>query len=51
VRGRPGTKEEATVPYSEALPSYVDAAEKAMNEGAIPAEYRDHVKKYFEKLK
>lgn len=51
VRGKPGTKESATVPYNEALPAYRDAAEKAMQEGSIPSEYRDHVRKYFDKLK
>jgi hypothetical protein len=51
IRGRPDSKEAATIPYQEALPVYRDAFEKAMNEGAIPAEYRDPVKKYFDKLK
>ena len=51
IRGRPDAAGSATVPYQEALPAYQDAFEKAMNEGAIPAEYRDPVKKYFENLK
>lgn len=51
VRGKPVNKEEATVPYAEALPAYADAAEKAVTEGAIPPEYREHVRRYFEKLK
>lgn len=51
VKGKPSTKDKATVPYSEALPAYKDAAERAMSEGSIPSEYRDHVRKYFEKLK
>lgn len=51
IRGRPDAQDSATVPYQEALPAYRDGFEKAMNEGAIPAEYRDPVKKYFEKLK
>ena len=36
---------------SDALPTYTEAAERAMNEGAIPAEYRERVKSYFERLK
>lgn len=51
VRGKPVNKEEATVPYAEALPAYAEAAEKAVSEGAIPPEYREHVRRYFEKLK
>ncbi len=51
VRGRPRTREEATVPYADVLPDYVKTAERAVNEGAIPPEYREHVRKYFEQLK
>ena len=50
VRGRPDAKEGSAVPYKQALPAYREAFEKAMNEGAIPSEYRDPVKKYFDKL-
>ena len=51
IRGRPDSRDDATVPYQEALPAYRESFEKAMNEGAIPARYRDSVKKYFDKLK
>ena len=50
VRGRPDSKEGSAVPYKQAFPQYRDAFEKAMNEGAIPAEYREPVKKYFDTL-
>ena len=50
-RGRPVRKEEATVPLNEALPRYAEAAERAMNEGAIPSEYRERVRSYFDRLK
>lgn len=50
IRGRPDAKEGSAVPYKQALPQYREAFEKAMNEGAIPAEYRDPVKKYFDTL-
>lgn len=50
IRGRPDAKEGSTVPYKQALPQYREAFEKAMNEGAIPAEYREQVKQYFDKL-
>ena len=35
----------------EALPGYADAAERAINEGAIPSEYREKVRSYFDRLK
>lgn len=50
IRGRPDAKGSSTVPYKQALPQYREAFEKAMNEGSIPAEYRDPVKNYFDKL-
>ena len=50
IRGRPERREDATVTYEEALPVYLESLEKALNEGAIPSEYRDSVKKYFESL-
>ena len=50
IRGRPERREDATVPFEEALPIYIESLEKALNEGAIPSEYKDSVKKYFESL-
>ncbi|MHC4607265.1 MAG: hypothetical protein ACYTAF_10115 [Planctomycetota bacterium] len=50
IRGKPDRKEDATVPFEEALPTYLKTIEKALQEGTIPSEYRDSVKKYFESL-
>ncbi|MEK7449317.1 MAG: hypothetical protein AAB019_07505, partial [Planctomycetota bacterium] len=49
-KGVPDKKNEALMPIREALPVYKEAAEKAMNESAIPLEYKETVRQYFESL-
>ena len=48
--GAPSVASPASVPYTEVLPTYTDAAEKALAEEKIPPAYRTRVKEYFSSL-
>lgn len=48
--GAPDTKAPASVPYTDVLPSYSKAAEKALTKEKAPPAYRTRVKQYFNSL-
>lgn len=50
VKGAPDTSTPAAVQYTEVLPSYSKAAEKALNKEKVPPAYRKRVKDYFGSL-
>jgi tetratricopeptide (TPR) repeat protein len=45
-----GNTAPSTVPYTEVLPLYQDAAFEAIDSGAIPLQYRDLIRDYFSSL-
>ena len=48
--GAPDAKAPASVPYTEVLPTYTKAAEKALSREKAPPAYRTRVKDYFKSL-
>jgi hypothetical protein len=48
--GAPDQKAAASVPYTDVLPSYNKAAEKALSREKAPPAYRARVKDYFKSL-
>lgn len=49
-KGAPDTAAPASVPYTDVLPNYKKAAEKAMDKEKVPPAYRNRVKDYFSSL-
>lgn len=50
AKGAPDTASPASVPYTDVLPNYKKAAEKAMDKEKVPPAYRTRVKDYFSSL-
>jgi hypothetical protein len=50
TKGAPDAKAAATVPYTDVLPSYSKAAEKALSREKVPPAYKTRVKEYFNSL-
>lgn len=50
TKGAPDAMTPSTVPYTEVLPSYSKAAEKALDQEKVPPAYRKRVKDYFGSL-
>lgn len=50
TKGAPDTAAPASVPYTDVLPNYKKAAEKAMDKEKVPPAYRTRVKDYFSSL-
>ncbi|MDO8588471.1 MAG: hypothetical protein Q7T82_15695 [Armatimonadota bacterium] len=48
--GAPDAKAPASVPYTDVLPTYTKAAEKALSREKAPPAYRTRVKDYFKSL-
>lgn len=51
MRGRPDLQEGGRVPLDDAMPAYHEAYESAIRSGAVPPEYRDSVRRYFDELR
>jgi len=49
-RGAPSVSSPTSVPYTNVLPSYNKAAEKALSQEKVPPAYRKRVKDYFSSL-
>jgi hypothetical protein len=49
-KGAPDAAAPAAVPYTDVLPNYKKAAEKAMDKEKVPPAYRTRVKDYFSSL-
>lgn len=50
TKGAPDVTTPSTVPYTEVLPEYSKAAEKALDQEKVPPAYRKRVKDYFGSL-
>jgi len=50
IMGEPREKERSFVPYSQALPTYRQDAEEALEKENIPLEYRTLIREYFDNL-
>jgi hypothetical protein len=50
TKGAPDTLTRASVPYTDVLPNYKKAAEKALDKESVPPAYRTRVKDYFSSL-
>ena len=50
TKGAPSVTSPATVPYTDVLPGYTEAVEKALSQDKVPPAYRTRVKEYFSSL-
>lgn len=44
-------EENSTVPLEQAMPKYLQEAEKALETDEIPSQYKERVKEYFNRIK